>query len=72
MADTETGVVAWFSNSKGFGFIKRVNKPDVFCHFSNILSDDKVKSLNEGDKVEFEVSKDPQGRPQAQKVRKVD
>ncbi|HUI68786.1 MAG TPA: cold-shock protein, partial [Nitrospirota bacterium] len=48
------GVVKWFNNSKGFGFITQDNGEDVFVHFSAITGDG-FKSLNEGDKVTFEV-----------------
>lgn len=68
MAELEKGVVKWFNNSKGFGFIGRENRQaDVFVHYSAIAGDG-YRSLNEGDKVEFEVVKGPKG-PQAEKVR---
>jgi CspA family cold shock protein len=54
------GVVKWFNNSKGFGFITQENGEDVFVHFSAITGDG-FKSLNEGDKVTFEVVKGPKG-----------
>ena len=54
------GVVKWFNNSKGFGFITQDNGEDVFVHFSAITGDG-FKSLNEGDKVTFEVVKGPKG-----------
>jgi CspA family cold shock protein len=63
------GVVKWFNNSKGFGFITQENGEDVFVHFSAI-SGDGFKSLNEGDKVTFEVVKGPKGL-QAANVAKV-
>lgn len=69
MPDIETGTVKWFNASKGYGFIGRERKPDVFVHFSAIVGDG-YKSLNEGDQVEFEVSKGAKG-PQASNVRKV-
>jgi len=50
----ETGKVKWFNESKGFGFIERENKEDVFVHFSAIHADG-YKTLDEGQKVEFEV-----------------
>ena len=51
----EQGVVKWFNNSKGFGFIARSNNGgDVFVHFRAIKGDG-YKSLTEGQKVEFEV-----------------
>lgn len=56
----ETGVVKWFNASKGFGFIKRESGEDVFVHFKAIVGTG-YKSLNEGDKVQFEVQKGPKG-----------
>ncbi|MEO5376373.1 MAG: cold-shock protein [Magnetococcus sp. DMHC-6] len=61
MASSETGKVKWFNDSKGFGFIARDNgKGDVFVHHSAIAMDG-FKSLAEGQKVEFEVSKGDKG-----------
>jgi CspA family cold shock protein len=62
----EKGVVKWFNEAKGFGFIKRESGEDVFVHFKSI-SGDGFKTLNEGDQVEFEVEKGPKGL-QANKV----
>jgi CspA family cold shock protein len=56
-----TGSVKFFNAEKGFGFISREGGDDVFVHFSNIEGSG-YKSLNEGDKVEFEVAPGPQGR----------
>jgi len=56
----ETGTVKWFNAAKGFGFIARENGEDVFVHFSAIQSDG-YRSLEEGAKVEFEVTKGPKG-----------
>ena len=60
MAAREKGTVKWFNNSKGFGFIARDTGEDVFVHFSAIQADG-YKSLNEGQAVEFEVTKGPKG-----------
>ena len=56
----EKGTVKWFNAAKGFGFISRTGGEDVFVQF-NAISASGYKSLNEGDKVEFEVEKGPKG-----------
>ncbi len=56
-----TGTVKWFSKEKGYGFITRDdNKEDVFVHFSAIQQRG-FKTLEQGQRVEFEVEKDPKG-----------
>lgn len=56
----EKGTVKWFNGAKGYGFIQRSTGEDVFVHFSAIQADG-YKSLNEGQAVEFEVTKGPKG-----------
>lgn len=51
---TVTGQVKWFNNEKGFGFIEVPGENDVFVHFSAIETDG-FKSLEEGQKVSFEI-----------------
>lgn len=63
------GKVKWFNDAKGFGFIEQENGPDVFVHFSEVQGEG-FKSLAEGDRVSFEVTKGQKG-PQATKVRKI-
>ncbi|AZN41424.1 cold-shock protein [Paenibacillus rhizovicinus] len=65
----ETGTVKWFNAEKGFGFIQRENGDDVFVHFSAIQGDG-YKSLDEGQRVEFNVVKGQRG-PQAENVVKL-
>jgi cold shock protein len=65
----EQGVVKWFNNEKGYGFIRRDSGDDVFVHHSAIQASG-FKSLNEGDHVEFNVAKGPKGY-QAQDVVKL-
>ena len=61
------GTVKWFNDSKGFGFIQREDGPDVFVHHSAIVGTG-FKSLQEGGRVEFEVTQGPKG-PQAANVK---
>jgi len=56
-----TGIVKWFNNSKGFGFVSPENGgDDVFAHFSAIAMDG-YKSLKQGQKVEFDITEGPKG-----------
>ena len=65
-----TGTVKWFNESKGFGFISQDDgSGDVFVHFSAITGDG-FKTLADGDKVSFEVTKGPKGL-QAENVKKI-
>ncbi len=61
-----TGTVKWFNSEKGFGFITGEDGKDVFAHFSQIKSEG-YKSLEEGQKVSFDVVKGPKG-PQAENI----
>jgi CspA family cold shock protein len=54
------GVVKWFNDGKGFGFIEREDGPDVFVHHSAIQGEGH-KSLAEGQAVEFEIVEDAKG-----------
>jgi cold shock protein len=60
------GVVKWFNDAKGFGFIEQENGVDVFVHFSSIQGEG-FKSLAEGDAVSFDVVQGAKG-PQAANV----
>jgi CspA family cold shock protein len=56
----EQGVVKWFNESKGYGFIERSSGGDVFVHFSAIQGDG-YRTLEDGSEVEFDVEQGPKG-----------
>ncbi|HEX3335906.1 MAG TPA: cold-shock protein [Jatrophihabitans sp.] len=61
------GTVKWFNGEKGFGFIAVDGGEDVFVHFSAIQADG-YRTLDEGQRVEFDLAQGPKG-PQAENVR---
>ena len=63
------GIVKWFNEKKGFGFISREEGDDVFIHHTSIQAEG-FKTLREEQKVEFEVQDGPKG-PQAVNVREI-
>jgi CspA family cold shock protein len=66
---TMEGTVKWFNADKGYGFIEREDGEDVFVHFSAIQGDG-FKTLDEGQRVEFEVVEGNRGM-QAEKVSRI-
>ena len=66
MSNKVQGTVKWFNEDKGFGFIQQASGPDVFAHFSAIVSEG-FKTLAEGQQVEFTVSQGKKG-PQAENI----
>ena len=55
------GTVKWFNGDKGYGFITQENGPDLFVHYSEIQSNG-YRSLEEGQKVEFEITDGKKGK----------
>ncbi|MDQ3606725.1 MAG: cold shock domain-containing protein, partial [Gemmatimonadota bacterium] len=66
-----SGTVKWFSEEKGYGFIQQEGGPDVFVHHSAIQGSG-FKALTEGERVEFDVAEDRDGRSKAQDVVRLD
>ncbi|WP_349260532.1 cold shock domain-containing protein [Longimicrobium sp.] len=68
---TQTGIVEFFKDDKGYGFIRPDGGgKDVFVHHS-VIQMEGFKSLKRGDRVQFEITEDPKG-PRASNVRRVD
>lgn len=65
----KNGIVKWFNNEKGFGFISVEGEDDGFVHFSAIQNDG-YKTLEEGEKVSFDITQGNRG-PQAENVNRI-
>lgn len=63
------GTVKWFDNNKGYGFIARDDGDDLFVHHSEIQGDG-FRTLEEGERVEFEIKQGPKGEQAANVSRK--
>lgn len=63
------GIVKWFNDRKGYGFIERDDGKDLFVHHSSIDMSG-FRTLTEGDKVSFEVNESDRG-PEAKNVKKI-
>ena len=63
------GVVKWFNDKKGFGFIQKEDGSDVFVHYSGIIGDG-FRTISEGDKVEFQIEDGDKG-PRAVSVKRI-
>ena len=55
-----SGKVKWFNEAKGFGFIEQDSGEDVFVHYTSIQGNG-FRTLKEGQKVDFEITKGPKG-----------
>jgi CspA family cold shock protein len=70
MSESESGIlkgiVKWFNDAKGFGFIEHTSGRDVFVHYS-VISSEGFKTLKDGETVEYELKEGPKGL-QASKV----
>ncbi len=60
MSERTKGIVKWFNNAKGFGFITPPSGEDVFVHYRAIRGDG-YRSLNQGEEVEFSLMEGPKG-----------
>lgn len=69
MPEVTNGIVKWFNNAKGYGFIQRDEGADVFVHHTDIKMDG-YRTLEEGEQVEF-VLIDAEKGPRAQDVRRL-
>jgi CspA family cold shock protein len=63
------GIVKWFNDAKGFGFIEMEDGREVFVHYSN-LQVEGFKTVSEGEKVTFDLYEDKNGRPTALNVKR--
>ena len=67
-SSTLKGVVKWFNDAKGFGFIEHTSGRDVFVHYS-VISSEGFKTLKDGETVEYELKEGPKGLQAAKVLR---
>lgn len=60
MSDILKGIVKWFNDAKGFGFIEHTSGKDVFVHYS-VIQTEGFKTLKDGEEVEYEIKEGPKG-----------
>ena len=68
MAELQRGVVKWFNDAKGFGFIEHESGRDVFVHYS-VITQDGFKTLKDGEEVDYELKEGEKGLHAARVVR---
>ena len=57
-----TGICKWFNDQKGFGFLTMEDGTDIFVHYTGIISNQKPKSLTDGERVEFSITDGAKGK----------
>jgi CspA family cold shock protein len=67
-SSTLKGVVKWFNDAKGFGFIEHTSGRDVFVHYS-VIASEGFKTLKDGETVEYELKEGPEGLQAAKVLR---
>jgi CspA family cold shock protein len=67
-SSTLKGVVKWFNDAKGFGFIEHTSGRDVFVHYS-VITSEGFKTLKDGETVEYELKEGPKGLQAAKVLR---
>ena len=60
MAELQRGIVKWFNDAKGFGFIEHTDGKDVFIHYS-VIQSEGYKTLKDGEEVEYELGDGDKG-----------
>jgi CspA family cold shock protein len=68
MSDRMTGVVKWFNADKGYGFLRQEDGADVFVHYSAIQGAG-FRTLEEGERVEFEITEGQKGKQASNVIR---